>query len=241
MKGKPLFQQSGHVVQSALDLLFPPACAVCKKSGFVLCPSCLNSIPRIQSSFCTHCGGVQMENGICMSCLYHPLHISGLRAAGMYQGALRSCIHALKYQGNTRLAEPLGLMLAQTYIAHALQADVLLPMPLHADRERERGYNQAQLLAEVCAKYVHIPVNTEIVLRHRATAAQVHLKAAERQQNVAGAFVCAQSFATGALVGRNIVIIDDVCTTGATLEACAAPLYAAGARAVWALVLARPL
>lgn len=236
-----VMKQSRQMVQSALDLLFPPACAVCKKSGTVLCATCLKSIPRIQAAFCTHCGGVQMENGICMSCLYHPLHISGLRAASVYQGPLRSCIHALKYEGNTRLAEPLGMLLAQTYMAHTLQADVLLPMPLHVARQRERGYNQAQLLAEACAKYVHVAVNTEIVLRHRATEAQVNLKAAERQQNVAGAFQCAQVFATGALVGRSIVIIDDVCTTGATLEACAAPLYAAGARTVWGLVLARPL
>lgn len=140
-----------------------------------------------------------------------------------------------------RLAEPLGLLLAHTYVAHALRADVLVPMPLHADRQRERGYNQAQLLAEVCAKYVNVPVNTEIVLRHRATVAQAGLKASERQQNVAGAFLCSPAFASGALLGRDIMLIDDVCTTGATLEACAAPLFAAGARTVWGLVLARPL
>ena len=114
-------------------------------------------------------------------------------------------------------------------------------MPLHAERQRERGYNQGHLLAGVCAKYVHVPMNTEIVLRHRATEAQAQLKAAERQRNVAGAFLCTPAVTTGALVGRAIVIIDDVCTTGATLEACAAPLYAAGARSVWGLVLARPL
>jgi len=188
-----------------------------------------------------HCGSLHIQNGICRECTYHPLHLSGLRTASVYQEPLRSCIHALKYEGNTRLAEPLGLLLAHTYIVHALQADVLVPMPLHTDRQRERGYNQGQLLAEVCAKHVQVPVNSALVLRHRATVAQASLKAAERQQNVAGAFVCAPAYATGALVGRTIVIIDDICTTGATLEACAAPLFAAGARAVWGLVLARPM
>lgn len=241
MKNIPLFQHSRHIAQSALDLLFPPVCTICKQVGAVLCPSCLNSIPRIHSSFCMRCGSLHIQNGVCIDCTYHPLRLNGLRATSVYQDPLRSCIHALKYEGNIRLAEPLGVLLAETYTIHAFHADVLVPMPLHADRQRERGYNQGQLLAEVCAKYVHVPVNANIVRRHRATVAQASLKAAERQHNVAGAFLCSPEFTTGALMGRTIVIIDDVCTTGATLEACAAPLFAAGAQAVWGLVLARPL
>jgi len=146
----------------------------------------------------------------------------------------------LKYNGNTLLGEPLGEVLAEAYMRHGMSADVLLPVPLHPERQRQRGYNHAQLLAESCAAHVHVPLRNDILIRYRATPAQVGLNALERRQNVAGAFECGPAFRTGALYGRTILIIDDVYTTGATLSACAAPLFAAGAKAVWGLVLAQP-
>lgn len=158
----------------------------------------------------------------------------------VYQEPLRSCIHALKYEGNTRLAEPLGQMLAYSYNYYNLAADIIIPVPLHADRQKARGYNHATLLANSCAQYISISVRNDILIRHRATPAQVGLTASERNRNVTGAFACVPHFATGILAGRTIGIIDDVSTTGATLAACAAPLFAAGARTVWGLVLARP-
>ena len=158
----------------------------------------------------------------------------------IYQEPLRSCIHALKYEGNTRLAEPLGQMLACSFSYYNLAADVIIPVPLHADRQKARGYNHATLLANSCARYISIPVRSDILIRHRATPAQVGLTARERNRNVTGAFACMPHFATGILAGRTIGIIDDVATTGATLAACAAPLFAAGAQTVWGLVLARP-
>lgn len=159
---------------------------------------------------------------------------------GVYQEPLRSCIHALKYEGNTRLAEPLGQMLAYAYSYYHLAADVIIPVPLHAERQKARGYNHATLLANNCARHIGILVRNDILIRHRATPAQVGLTASERSRNVSGAFACSPQFATGMLAGRTIGIIDDVSTTGATLAACAAPLFAAGASTVWALVLARP-
>lgn len=164
-----------------------------------------------------------------------------LRVVGSYQGSLRLCIHALKYNGQTHLAEPLGTLLAEAYRGYGLQADLLMPVPLHKEREQQRGYNQTVLLARQCATELGIPLREDILLRTRATAAQAELKAWERQQNVAGAFACHSQFTTGALFGRTILVIDDVCTTGSTLEACAAPLFAAGARSVCGLVVARPM
>lgn len=241
MNTDAIIQHSKHAIQRTLDVLFPPTCAICKKSGHTLCPTCLVTIPRLLPPLCAHCGSTRILNGACQECTFHPLHMTGLRVACPYQEPLRSCIHALKYEGHTKLAEPLGYLLAQTFATFAMQADVLVPMPLHTERQRERGYNQSQLLAEVCAKLIGVPVSMEIVLRTRATAIQAQLKAVERQQNVAGAFTCSSAFATGALLGRRIIIVDDICTTGATLEACAAPLFAAGASAVWGLALARPV
>jgi len=131
-------------------------------------------------------------------------------------------------------------MLAQAYRYYALQADAIIAVPLDNKRQEQRGYNHAYLLAKGCAARVRVPLYSTMLVRHRATFAQVELSASERHQNVAGAFRCTAAFTTGALLGRRILIIDDVYTTGATLEACAAPIFAAGAREVWALVLARP-
>ncbi len=241
MNSPLLSQRSRRITQQCLDLLFPPRCVGCRKSGHVLCKGCLQAIPLLLPPFCQHCGSPSAANGMCQSCRYHPPRLHGLRAASIYQEPLRSYIHALKYDGKTRLAEPLGHLLAQAYTRHGFQADVIIPIPLHPERQKQRGYNHAELLAETCAPLVGIPVYNNIVRRQRATPAQVGLNASQRYQNMAAAFQCAAAFTTGALSGRRILIIDDVCTTGAKLEACAAPLYAAGATAVWGLVLARPL
>jgi ComF family protein len=179
--------------------------------------------------------------GVCKNCQYHHPNLSGQRAVSLYQEPLRGCIHGLKYDGNTRLAEPLGLLLAQAYRRYGLQADMLIPVPLHSERQQQRGYNHASLLAEVCSANLGVPMNDSILVRHRATVAQVDLHPRERYQNVAGAFACTSGSARDALYGRRIVIIDDVSTTSATLEACATPLFAAGAKEIWGLVLARPM
>lgn len=229
------------VLTEFLDLLFPPRCVGCQKSGHVLCPSCTMQIRPFPSAVCQRCSSPLATDGICKQCQYYPLNLSGLRAVSIYEEPLRSCIHALKYDGNTRLAEPLGQLLAQACINYGMRADAIIPVPLHSERQQQRGYNHAYLLAQVCAARAGMPLRNDILVRHRATTAQVGLKSGERRQNVAGAFLCAPTFATGALQGRTILVVDDVYTTGATLEACAAPLFAAGAVAVWGLVLARPM
>jgi len=117
---------------------------------------------------------------------------------------------------------------------------LLIPLPLHSERHKHRGFNHAALLAEVCSTKIDVPMNENILIRHRSTIAQVELHPRERYQNVAGAFACSSS-AKNVLNGRKILIIDDVSTTGATLDACATPLFEAGAIEVWGLVLARPL
>jgi ComF family protein len=228
-------------LQHSLDLLFPTSCTICKRGGYVLCPACMAALPRFTPPICLHCGRPHSGQGPCQHCSWHPLRLSGLRAVGPYVEPLRACIHALKYEGKTRLAEPLGLLMAQAARFYRVAGDLIIPVPLHEERSRERGYNQAQLLAQVCAYQLGIPLHSAILVRTRATPAQAQLSAPARQQNVAHAFACKPSYATGALQGRKIVIIDDVCTTGATLEACAEPIFAAGASAVWGLVLARPL
>src|SRR5262249_38258738 len=145
--------------------------------------------------------------------------LSGLRVAYNYKDPLRACIHSFKYDGNVRLAAPLGLLLAKVYRASNIQADMIIPVPLHPQRLQQRGYNHAHLLAKACSQAVGVPLNSSFLQRIRDTQAQVQLPVQERASNVAEAFRCSSTIATKSLLKRRVVIIiDDVCTTGATLE-----------------------
>jgi ComF family protein len=228
-------------LQFISDLLFPPQCVLCKRGGHVLCPPCLRTLQPLSSPYCPHCGTQLSPSSQCRNCQYRALRLSMLRMFGSYEGSLRSCIHAFKYDGQQRLAEPLGKLLVQAYIKYGLHADLLIPVPLHKEREQQRGYNQAALLGRQCAMLLGVPLREDMVVRTRATATQAGLKAEERWQNVVDAFVCSSKLTTKEVFGRTILMIDDVCTTGSTLEASAAPLFAAGARSVGGLVLARPM
>jgi ComF family protein len=230
-----------RTMQPLLDLLFPPQCAGCLRNGAVLCDTCLAKIKPIPSPFCQRCHAPLMVDHRCRKCAHHPLRLSGLRSAGAYQEPLRACIHALKYDGVTRMAQPLGLLLAQTYQRTGLRGDLVVPVPLHADRQYRRGYNHAALLARICAQTLGLPYKDAILTRVRDTAAQAGLSSQERVHNMVGAFGCATRSVVPAIAGKRVIIIDDVATTGATLEECAAPLFGIGAQAVWGLVLARPL
>ncbi|TKJ29216.1 MAG: amidophosphoribosyltransferase [Chloroflexi bacterium B3_Chlor] len=151
------------------------------------------------------------------------------------EGTLRTAIHRFKYSNTRPLAAPLG-RLASEYLTHNhLPADVIVPVPLHPQRLRERGYNQATLVANEIHKALDIPLMENVLIRVKSTIPQVGLNALERRENVEGAFRCTDS----GLKGRSVLLVDDVCTTGATLEACSIALRQAGLRLVWGLVLAR--
>ncbi len=237
---KAIHQHSSGLLQPVLDALFPVHCAGCQKVGHVLCPACIVKIQPPPLPICDVCGTPLSTYGSCKTCQFHRPNLNGLRAVSIYEEPLRGCIHALKYDGNTRLALPLGLLLARAFRHYVLKADMLIPVPLHSERQRHRGFNQASLLAEVCSAKIDIPMHEGILIRQRPTIDQIELHPRERYQNVAGAFTCSSS-ARNMLNGRKILLIDDVSTTGSTLDACATPLFDAGAQEVWGLVLARPL
>lgn len=238
---KFLPQRAQKLLQQSLDLLFPPRCSGCQRNGHLLCPDCLQTMQPFEQPLCLRCGApLAQPQDACVSCQRNPLTFHELRSVNFYQGALRSAIHAFKYEGQQRLAEPLGLLLARAFTLYHMRADALVPLPLHEQRQRERGYNQATLLARVCATHLKVPCLEDRVIRGRATRAQVGLSAQERRQNVSGAFALVPGALSREMVGCAILLIDDVSTTGATLEACAEPLYAQGIREVRGLVLARP-
>jgi ComF family protein len=144
-------------------------------------------------------------------------------------------VHKFKYKGVTALAKPLGRLMTEYWSGHPIAVDVLVPVPLHKKRLRERGFNQAALLARQLSEQVELAVDEQTLVRQRATASQIHLDPEERKRNVYDAFRCA----TSALAGRRVLLIDDVYTTGATLEACAVALEESGTQCVQALTLAR--
>ena len=218
-----------------LDLFYPPRCVGCGRTGPVFCVTCRGSVPYLQPPFCPLCGQSQELPGLCSSCAHRPLRIDGIRSVAVFEGAVRKAIHGLKYRNMRALAAPLGEMLTDYWQENVLAADVLVPVPLHARRQRERGYNQSHLLAAYVGQSLGIPVVCDVLRRNRYTLAQTRLSGAERRQNVAGAFACAGP----GLCDKRVVLVDDVCTTGSTLEACSVALKAGGARSVWALTVAR--
>jgi ComF family protein len=234
-------QRVRALLQQGLDLLFPPRCAGCQRSGFLLCPACWQLMLPLTMPCCERCGDPLNAPGeVCAACKSHCLQLDRLCYVNGYQGPLRKAVHALKYDGQQRLAGPLGLLLAEAFQRYGLHADGIIPLPLHPQRERARGYNQAALLARVCATHLKIPCLEDMVLRQRATRVQVGLTRRERRQNVAGAFTLTENGRARLPGYRSLLLIDDVSTTGATLEACAAPLYTAGVDRIGGLVLGRP-
>jgi len=225
----------GHLGCRFLDLLFPPRCIVCRRPGTWLCEGCLSSLPYIGDPFCQRCGMPLREGRLCVRCRCRPLRVEGIRSVFLFEGPVRVAVHRLKYRGRRSLAEPLGALMADWWAQHPAEIDLVVPVPLHPRRLRQRGYNQAALLAAVLAGRIQQPLAEGVLFRVRYTRPQMELKEVERRRNVRGAF----RGRDGTVRGRRILLVDDVCTTGATLEACADALRKAGAAEVWALTLAR--
>lgn len=183
---------------------------------------------------CDCCGREVGAGTRCQDCARERPAIDGIRACSRFEGAIRQAVHRLKYNGQRTLAEPLGLFLART-ASQMPAVDAVVPVPLHPSRERLRGYNQSALLARVLARHLGVPV-VAATRRVRQTRDQIGLDRHQRRENVKGAFACTNS---AVAAGRSLLLVDDVCTTGSTMLACAEPLRRAGATGVWGLVVAR--
>lgn len=227
----------------AADLVVPKRCGLCGAFGAFLCPDCHAALPVASGNFCSGCARVLTgirspphgDLSLCWRCHALPEQpLDSLCAVYRFEGDARRLVHRLKYERLSALAGPMGAAMA-TFAAAALPSpDLIVPVPLHPRRERDRGFNQAALLAREIGSWLGVPVDRRVLVRTRPTAQQARLGGPEaRTANVAGAFAC-----RGAVMGRRVLLIDDVATTGATLRACAAPVRAAGAAQVHALVFA---
>jgi len=228
--------QAAKLKGIALDLLFPRWCVGCGKEGKLLCDSCRRSLSKIVPPFCPQCGKPQPSGVLCPSCVSWQPAIDGIRSPFRFNGVMQQAIHQLKYKNLRALAQPLAELLKDYLTNNPVPGEVLVPVPLHQKRLKERGYNQSSLLARVLGRLTGLPVVDDCLIRHRHTPPQVKTSSvAERQRNVTDAFFCRDQ----RLRDKQVLLIDDVATSGATLDACAAALKAAGAGTVWGLVLAR--
>jgi len=219
-----------------VDFLFPPRCVGCGGKRKFFCCSCQALLPRLHPPLCVRCGISIVAGTLCSGCKQKSMDIDGIRSPFLFQGAVREAIHQLKYRNVKALAAPLAQLLGEYLAKNPLPAEVLVPVPLHPRRLRRRGYNQASLLARELARLSSVPLIEGVLLRLSDTSPQTKTKSAEeRQRNVTRAFSCrGREFE-----GKHLLIIDDVCTSGATLNACATALKAAGAASVWGLTVAR--
>lgn len=222
----------------ALDLFFPRWCVGCGREGDFICPSCLKSLPRIVSPLCPKCGLPQSNAILCPSCVGWQAEIDGIRSPFRFDGVVRQAIHGLKYRNLRAIVGLFALLLNDYLITNPLPGEVLVAVPLHPKRLRERGYNQSHLLAQELAKLTRLPLVDNCLIRERHSPPQARTATVdERRINVANAFSCRDQ----RLKGKQVLLIDDVSTSGATLDACARALKEAGAISVWGLVLAREI
>jgi ComF family protein len=212
-----------------LDLALPPRCAGCGREGAPICDECRPALEVRRDRPAGAPIGLPVEL---------PAPLVQLEWAAPFTGTARTALHALKYTGERRLAEPLGGAAAERWRRAGAGGDLIVPVPVHAERARLRGYDQATLLAAVIGRRLDLPV-ARLIERHRRTVAQFDLDRADRGANVAGAFRLDPHLGPGLADGRWVILVDDVTTTGATLAACASVLMEAGALAVSGLTVAR--
>jgi ComF family protein len=218
----------------ALDVAFPPRCLGCGDFGEYFCEDCLASAPRAKAeSRCARCW--MRTYGPCRDCARFQRRFVALRTPFVYDGIAKSAVHALKFEGVSALAPTMGPLIAETFRQWSPAVESIVPVPLGWLRKRRRGYNQAELLAGEVGRATGLPLARDALRRARQTRAQSQQPGVEaRRRNVAGAFEAGKRPVSGA-----VLLIDDVTTTGATLDACAGILLDSGASAVYALAFAR--
>jgi ComF family protein len=237
----PWQRLAGH----ALDILLPPLCLSCDgpvSAQQTLCPACWGQIHFIADPFCAGCG-VPFETPVgsgmlCGSCLTEPPLFKAARAAMLYNDASRKIIISFKHSDRIHPARALASWMHRAGQEFWAEADFIAPVPLHRGRLFSRRYNQAALLARHVAGLMDKPIFVDALQRTRATPIQGHLKRKERQENVRKAFALNPRY-TAKIRGKTAILVDDVLTTGATVNECSRVLLDAGAEAVCVLTLAR--
>ena len=228
------------IYSGTLDLIYPPFCLVCGDAGEdCLCADCVEKIDIIEPPYCRKCG-IPCESFYCSKCRQRQFAFECACSAGTFDGALRTAIHALKYDSHLVMADSLAELMARcfptTHLAN--KVDLAIPIPIHRSRVLERGFNQSAQISRTFCKRVSLPLELKVLYKSRGTRHQVDLPHEERASNIEGAFAVKNA---GNVAGKNVLLIDDVFTTGSTLNEAAKTLRNAGAASVYAYTLARSL
>ena len=219
----------------AVDVLFPKKCVECQKPGQFVCFDCISKISKVMTPICQKCGKITQSGQYCSSCR-SSVELTGVMVACDYSaGPTKEMIHHLKYSGFVELSEALAELLVEKIKQSKKIKFVVVPVPMDQKKEIERGFNQSELMARYISKKLGLKGGLALEKTKR-TPAQMKLKRTERLKNLAGVFECVDR---GLVKGKNILLVDDVMTTGTTLNECAKELRKAGARQVWGAVVAR--
>ncbi|MEO5754454.1 MAG: ComF family protein [Chthoniobacterales bacterium] len=234
-----------HPFRGLVSLFYPPFCAGCAaaiESGDYLCPSCREKAPRLRAPFCAKCSqsfpGDITGTFTCANCADRALHFDAAITAYRSRGVVRKVVHDFKYGRQIHLRHLLGGWLAEALTDLRLAGrrfDLIVPVPLHSARQRERGFNQAELLATALHRVTGLPVG-DVLQRTRYTTTQTQFDRSERMENLRGAFRLRRGSNVQDL---RMLLVDDVLTTGSTLSECALILKEGGAISVHAVTVAR--
>ncbi len=235
----------GPLSERLFQFLLPSQCICCEKflpeGQRGICANCLSGIHWMEPPYCSVCGMpfISREVGthLCGACITRKKYFTKARALGFYEGSLQEAIHRWKYEGKAYLNPFLGKWIAEELYRHweAGLFDLLIPVPLHRQRLRERGFNQALLLVKDLSRRTGIPYSKRVLQKRRSTIPQANLSGEEREKEVKGAFFVT---AREEVERKTILLVDDVYTTGATVRECSKVLIAAGAERVDVLTLA---
>ncbi len=229
---------------AALNFFFPRFCVGCGKEGNFICSACQAELKNIQPPLCHKCGRPMVNSSVsrltpqplCDACTGWQTEIDGIRSVFRFESVIRKAIHEFKYNNLRAIAGGLAKLMGNYLIENHVPGEIMVPVPLHEKRLKERGYNQSALLAKELSTFTRLPVNDDCLIRNRYNLPQAKTKnVEERRQNVIGIFNCINDD----LLDKRVLLIDDVTTSGATLNACASALKKAGAKSVWGLTLAR--
>ena len=231
-----------QLLDRALDLVFPPRCVSCDRFGAFICENCLDEGTGADPPRCPICwmpsreaAGGPTPRPTCVRCRAVRPSFIAARSVFVYAAAARDAVHALKFRGLSAIAPTMAGLMAERLVKWSPPVDCIVPVPLAAGRRRERGYNQSELLAKELSRLTAIPVDQRALVRPDSASPQYRLAdREERRRNVSAAFRAGRRVPQG-----NVLLVDDVMTTGATLDACARVLLEAGAGPVFALTFAR--
>lgn len=219
----------------SLDWIYPPKCAGCGRVGSAWCAECEHGAIPTGRMRCPICGVPQITKQICYQCKASHPHYTALHSWALYQGKVRQAIHQLKYKRNISLGMALSIPMIKQLENLDWSFDMIISVPLSLARLAERGYNQSSLLARPIAYYFRSPFIPQALRRHKDTPSQVAVSFSSREENVKGAFLAEHEIVRD----KTILLIDDVITSGATMNSCATALKQADAREVYGLSFAR--